>query len=558
MPERLRQGLEAHAEQLRSEREDEIDTRLRRKVGPELLLVDGMARLPHTLGVVAHVPAPQRRRRHRRLRLGGGRSTRCRGRPVSARRRSGHGRCRCGSALHRRRGAGGAGDLPQMLRLRRPQHVEVVALARGDRRLHLAEEAPHLGGAAGHAATQHVVVPGVEAEQPRVLAAQPAEFDQRGEVGLAAAGIEGTPHALASGFRFGALQHRAGGRIVEAEQVAALGIARRTLPDRLGNAAQLVGAEGDAAAVLAQAAVEGLRLPVDLGVDRPRAFACGRRQGDAGILELVEFAAQVGTVDVVGRLQPRQQRMHGRVLAEPGVEGVDREVATLGGVAHGLVGMDGDQHAERSHRVGSAQPHAVERGEQRPGAGCRVRRQRQRGLAALQVGEQRSAGRVDLGGAGKDGEHIRQRFDCRGRRRAADRRSAGRSGSGLRFACGRRRPGSPFLGNEGTTCDGQRAGRDQRGEQGPDPAGAHGRPPPPHGEARRSQRCRLVAAQPATGILPRHRSMAGASSARRSAVGRDATATACAADQNHASSIVRQVSSRLSTGASQAATRGSS
>ncbi len=388
-----------------------------------------------------------------------------------------------------------------MLRPGGAQHVEIGPFAGGDGGFHVGQEGPHFAGAARHAATQRIVVPGAEAEQAGVLAAQPAEFDQRGEVGLAAAGVEGAPHALARRRRRGALQHRPGGRIVEAEQVAALAVARRLLPYRLGHALQFVGSEGDAAAVLAQAAPEGLRLTADLGIEAARPLARRRREGHAGILELLQLAAPVGAVDVVGRPHPRQHGMDAFVLPEGGVEGVDGEVAALGGVAHRLVWMDGDEQAERAHRVGRAQLHGVERGEdRRAGGGGRLPGQHR--LALPEVGDQRGAGGIDLGGRRIGRERIRP---------AVRRRPHGNAVRAVRR----------HAGGGGTSGCRQHAGGEQQRQQ-------HGPSGAPIAAFRRRSARRM-----------------------RCGIGTQAA-------QNHASSMVRQVSSRRSTGASQAATRGSS
>ena len=369
VPRRLRRCREGDAEQPPGEAENEIQAGLGREVRAKSFRVDLEARPAHALAVERHVPAVE---------------------------------------------PDGFGRRAEVRGLGLAQHGQVGALEAGHRGLHAGQERLHFGGASGHAVAQHVVGPGFVAEQARVVAAAFDQLRQRLQIGVAAAVVEGPPQALAGDGGFGALEHRLHGRIVEAEQHAAVGVARGIFPHRLGNAAQLVDRERHARAVLAQAAAEILAEAADLGVELARAVAAGGRQGDAGVVELVELMADEGAVDIVGRRDGLQHGVHGGVLAESAVEGVGGPVAGFRGVAQRLVGVHGDQHRQRAHRVLGAALQGVEGGKHfGAGAGAGVatsagRHRRQPGLAALQVVEHRPAGVVDLRGGGVDGKDERR------------------------------------------------------------------------------------------------------------------------------------------------------
>ncbi len=286
----------AHAEHLLGHAHHEAQALLRREVGAEGLVVDGVAVAQQALRVEHRVPALQ----------------------------PGH--------LQR---------LAQVARLRVAQLGRVAPVVVGDGRVHVVQELRGPGRRLHHAPAQHELVVAGQAEQLRLLQAQLLDLGQQLQVVGAALVRLRAPQALARARILGRL-HRGGvGRAVDGQRDLAVGVARLVLPHLLRHALQLGLGERDAGAGVADVAVELLAQPRQLVRDGLGASLLVLGQGHAGVLERLQRELRGALVD---RILERGHRLPGaipdeRVQAQGRLEIAPALVALLGLCTHLGVGM---------------------------------------------------------------------------------------------------------------------------------------------------------------------------------------------------------------------------
>ena len=249
-----------------------------------------------------------------------------------------------------------------------------------------------MGGVGGHAPAQGEVGVAAGAEQGGVLLAQLADLGQQFQVACAALVGLGPPHPLPHRRVERPLHHRQVGRRVQAEQQAALGVALGRLQHALGHALQLGLGERELDVLVADVLVEGLAQLVDAVLDRLGALALGRRQADAGILEAFERGFQELAIDGVARLDLARGQEQFFVLRQGGGEVLPAQLAGLGGVANGLVGVHVGQQVDRAGRVLEVGVEVVGGGQPARTGGHAL----ELAYPGLAVGQALVAGRLDL------------------------------------------------------------------------------------------------------------------------------------------------------------------